>query len=170
MDTSGVHLWLVLWRAYDAVRQQAERHIESLGICLSDFAVLELLLHKGPTAVNRIGAHVRLTSGSITTAVDRLERRGLVERRNDPEDRRSRVVHLTDAGQRMIGCAFQDHQIAMERATAALTPVERGQAMELLKKLGRGAEVGAGAEVGDIPVENSCPKPETGGTGARRRK
>ena len=146
MDTSGVHFWLVIWRAYDALRQKAEEHIESLGICLSDFAVLEALRTKGPTPVNRIGATVRLTSGSITTAVDRLERRGLVERRNDPEDRRSRVVHLTEAGQRMICCAYTDHQKAMERATAALTPAERGQVVELLQKLGIGA------------VENTCPK------------
>ena len=157
-DTSGVHLWLVLWRAYDALRAHAQRHIESLGIGLSDFAVLELLLHKGPTPVNRIGAHVRLTSGSITTAVDRLERRGLVERRNDPEDRRTRMVHLTGAGRRMIACAFADHQKAMERATAALTPAERGQAAELLKKLGLGA------------AENSAPKVETGAAGMRPKR
>ena len=100
--------------------------------------------------MNRIGAHVRLTSGSITTAIDRLERRGLVERRNDPEDRRTRIVHLTEAGRRMIVCAFADHEKAMERAAAALTPAERGLAVELLKKLGLGA------------VENSCPKLETG--------
>jgi len=158
METSGVHLWLVLWRAYDALRREAERHIESLGIGLSDFAVLELLLHKGPTPVNRIGAHVRLSSGSITAAVDRLERRGLVERHNDPGDRRARVVHLTDAGRRMIVCAFADHEKAMERATAGLTPAERDQAAELLKKLGLGA------------VEIACPKVETGEPRARRSK
>jgi len=136
MNRSGVHLWLVLWRAYEAVRQRAEEHIASLEICLSDFAVLELLLHKGPTPVNRIGARVGLTSGSITTAVDRLERRGLVERRNDPGDRRTRVVHLTDAGRRMIACAFADHEKAMEEAAAGLTAAEREQLIELLKKLG----------------------------------
>jgi len=139
LDTSGVHLWLVLWRAYDALRAHAEAHIESLGICYSDFAVLEALLHKGPTPVNRIGAMVRLTSGSITTAVDRLERRGLVERRDDPEDRRSRIVHLTDAGRRLIAAAFADHAQAMEHATEALTAAERGQAIDLLRKVGLGA-------------------------------
>ena len=59
--------------------------------------------------VNAIGALVRLTSGSITAAVDRLERKGLVERRNDPEDRRARMVHLTEAGRKLIACAFADH-------------------------------------------------------------
>ncbi len=136
MKNSGVHLWLVLWKAYDTLREHAERHIASLGLGLSDFAVLETLLHKGPSPVNAIGSIVRLTSGSITTAVDRLESKGLVERHNDPDDRRARVVHLTAAGRKLISCAFTDHEAAMERATSGLTAAERAQAAELLKKLG----------------------------------
>jgi MarR family 2-MHQ and catechol resistance regulon transcriptional repressor len=86
--------------------------------------------------VNEIGRKVQLTSGSITTAVDRLERKGMVERRNDPEDRRARVVHLTPAGRKLISCAFADHERAMERATSGLTAAERAQAVVLLKKMG----------------------------------
>src|SRR5215831_6214526 len=73
MDTythrsEGVHLWLVLLKAYAALKAHAECHIRSLGIGFSDFAVLEALLHKGPLPVNTIGSMVRLTSGSITAA------------------------------------------------------------------------------------------------------
>ncbi|MBZ5727691.1 MAG: MarR family transcriptional regulator [Acidobacteriia bacterium] len=136
MKASGTRLWLILWKAYDTLREHAQRHIRSLGIGLSDFAILEVLLHKGPTPVNAIGVWVRLTSGSITAAVDRLERKGLVERRNDPGDRRARVVHLTAAGLGLISGAFADHQTAMERAASGLTPAERAEAIELLKKLG----------------------------------
>src|SRR3954469_1884900 len=136
MAPSGTHVWLVLMKAHEAMRQHADRHIRSLGIGFSDFAALEVLLHKGPTPVNEIGRKVRLTSGSITTAVDRLERKGMVERRNDPEDGRARVVHLTPAGRKLITCAFADHEAAMERATSGLTPAERGEAAALLKKLG----------------------------------
>ena len=140
MKASGVHLWLILWKAYDAVREHAERHIQSLGLCLSDFGVLEALLHKGPLPVNTIGGLIRLTSGSITAAVDRLESKGLVERRNDPGDRRARVVHLTAAGRKLISSAFEDHEAAMERATSGLTASERGEAAALLKKLGLAAQ------------------------------
>src|SRR6476659_9847529 len=87
-EPEGIHLWLVLWKACSAVRDYAIRDITSLGLGLSDFAILEVLLHKGPTPVNDIGAKVLLTSGSMTTAIDRLEARNLVERRTDPEDRR----------------------------------------------------------------------------------
>ena len=140
MKASGVHLWLILWKAYDAVREHAERHIQSLGLCLSDFGVLEALLHKGPLPVNTIGGLIRLTSGSITAAVDRLESKGLVERRNDPGDRRARVVHLTASGRNLISSAFEDHEAAMERATSGLTASERSEAAALLKKLGLAAQ------------------------------
>ena len=136
MTTSATHLWLILWKAYEALREHAERHIRSLGIGASDFAVLEALLHKGPLPVNTIGGLVHLTSGSITAAVDRLEAKSLVERQNDITDRRARIVHLTVGGRRLISCAFADHEAALVRACAGLTPQERNQAAALLRKLG----------------------------------
>ena len=141
MEATGVHLWLVLWKAYEALRRHAERHIHSLGLGFSEFAVLEVVLHKGPTAVNAIGELVHLSSGSITAAIDRLEEKSLVAREPDPGDRRARVVHLTELGRKLIECAFGDHAAAMEEATKGLTVAERRQAVALLKKLGLGAQV-----------------------------
>ena len=109
-------------------------------MCHSDFAVLEALLHKGPLPVNTIGRKVLLTSGSITTAVDRLERQQLVKRRAHPTDRRARVVHLTPAGRRLISRVFSDHQRDMDRAVSPLSPAERRTLVQLLKKLGLAAE------------------------------
>jgi MarR family 2-MHQ and catechol resistance regulon transcriptional repressor len=133
---TGVHVWLVLWKAYDAVSKQARENIAELGLGLSDFAVLEVLLHKGPLPVNTIGAKVLLTSGSISVAVDRLEQRGWVERREDPSDRRSRTVHLTPAGCKLIQCAFAEHARAMDEAAAGLSESERATLVRLLKKIG----------------------------------
>ena len=138
-NSSGTHLWLVLWKAYEAVRAYALRDIDSLGLGLSDFAILEVLLHKGPCAVNDIGAKVGLTSGSMTTAIDRLERRSLVERQTGPEDRRTRGIHLTREGAKLIRCAFAAHSAAMNRLGEALSKEERTLAVQLLKKLGKAA-------------------------------
>ena len=99
---SGVHVFLVLWKAARAVRTYAEKSISQLEMCGSDFAVLEALLHKGPLPVNEIGKKIQLTSGSITVSVDRLEARGWVERRASGTDRRARIVHLTKEGRKLI--------------------------------------------------------------------
>jgi len=139
-NADGTRLWLILWKAFDSLRQHAKRNIRSLGLGLSDFGVLEILLHKGPQPVNALGGMLRLTSGSITAAIDRLERKALVQRTGDPQDRRARLVHLTAAGRAMIECAFGEHQRAMELATSGLSARERAAAIRLLKKLGLTAQ------------------------------
>jgi MarR family 2-MHQ and catechol resistance regulon transcriptional repressor len=140
---SGVHLWLVLMKAHRALSRHAMRSIEPSGLGFSDFAVLEVLLNKGPQKVNDIGRRVDLTSGSITTAVDRLEKRGLVVRGLDDEDRRSRIVRLTPAGRARITEVFAQHAKALEAASEGLTKAERKSLIALLKKLGIAAERGA---------------------------
>ena len=134
---SGVHVFLVLWKAAHAAQAYAEKSVAELEMCGSDFAVLEALLHKGPLPVNEIGKKVLLTSGSITVAVDRLETRELVERRAHGTDRRARIVHLTKAGKKLITRVYADHAADMERlASASLTRSERETLISLLKKIG----------------------------------
>jgi MarR family 2-MHQ and catechol resistance regulon transcriptional repressor len=134
---TGVHVFLVLWKAARAVEAYAGQSISKLQIGGSDFAVLEALLHKGPLPVNAIGKKVLLTSGSITVAVDRLETKGLVERRAHGSDRRARIVHLTKEGRKLITSAYAEHAADMERlASASLTKTERKTLIRLLKKIG----------------------------------
>src|SRR5258705_7412711 len=98
---SGVHVFLVLWKASRAAQAYAEKSILKLEMCGSDFAVLEAVLHKGPLPVNEIGKKVMLTSGSITVAVDRLETKGLVERRAHGTDRRARISHFKEGRRKL---------------------------------------------------------------------
>ena len=134
---TGIHIFLVLWKAARAVEAYAENSISQLEMCGSDFAVLEALLHKGPLPVNEIGKKVLLTSGSITVAVDRLEEKGLVERRAHGSDRRARIVHLTKEGKKLITRAYANHAADLERlASASLTKKERDTLIRLLKKIG----------------------------------
>lgn len=139
-EATGLHLWLVLWKASSAVRAYATRDIECLGIGLTDFAILEVLLHKGPLTVSEIGMRVMLTSGSMTTAIDRLAERGLLERRTLKADKRARIIHLTTEGRNLIERAFQEHERALNRLGEVLSERERAQAVRLLKRLGRAAQ------------------------------
>jgi len=59
----------MMMKAFRTLGRLADRSIESSEVGLSDFAVLEMLLHKGPQPVNEIGRRIELTSGAITTAV-----------------------------------------------------------------------------------------------------
>jgi MarR family transcriptional regulator, 2-MHQ and catechol-resistance regulon repressor len=139
-DKSGIHTWLVLMKAHRTLTRHAQRSIEALDMCLSDFAILEALLHKGPQSVRELGRRIDLTSGSMTTAIDRLETRGLVTRADHATDRRAWVIHLTAEGRASISRVFAGHEEAMERAMRALSRAERATLTELLKRLGTGAE------------------------------
>src|SRR3954469_10218090 len=138
-DVSGTHLWLVEMKAHRALERLAIRSIESSGMGLSDFAVLEMLLHKGPHPVNEIGRRIELTSGAITTAVDRLETRGLVTREAHASDRRARIVRLTAAGQEKAAKIFAVHKEAMDLVASGLSKSERATLIGLLRKLGTSA-------------------------------
>jgi MarR family 2-MHQ and catechol resistance regulon transcriptional repressor len=147
---SGVHVFLVLWKALRAVESYAQASIKKLEIGGSDFAVLEALLHKGSLPVNEIGKKVLLTSGSITVAIDRLEARGLVERRAHNTDRRARIVHLTKEGRKLITRAYGKHATDMEElASASLTAAERRTLIRLLKKIGYEAAATSGQKKAD---------------------
>src|SRR5437762_14236746 len=139
-NASGTHLWLVLMKAHRTLERLATHSIESSEVGLSDFAVLEMLLHKGPQPVNEIGRRIELTSGAITTAVDRLESRGLVTREAHATDRRARIVRLTPAGKQQAARIFAVHKAAMDRAASGLSKTERATIIALLKKLGATAD------------------------------
>src|SRR5690349_17958996 len=133
---SGVHVWLVLWKAAQAVETYAEKSIVDLEMCGSDFAVLEALLHRGALPVNEIGKKVLLTSGSSTVAIDRLEEKDLVQRRASPDDRRAKIVHLTSEGRKLITKAYNEHAADMEELAADLSASDRTTLIRLLKKIG----------------------------------
>src|SRR4030088_800675 len=138
-DSTGVHVWLVLMKAFHALIRHAQGSIERTELGDSDFRVLEALLHKGPLPVNAIGPKVWLTPGSISVAVDRLVKKGLVSRKNRAGDRRVRQVELTAKGRALITRGFREHAAAMETAVSVLSKKERLTLLRLLKKLGKHA-------------------------------
>src|SRR5712691_2329779 len=140
-DTSGVHVWLVLGKAFQALAAHAQESLKvsQTGLGDSEFRVLEVLLHKGSLPVNTIGPKVWLTPGSISVAVDRLEKKALVKRKNT-DDRRVRLVELTAKGRALITKIFREHAIAMEEAAGVLSKEERLMLLRLLRKLGKGGE------------------------------
>jgi MarR family 2-MHQ and catechol resistance regulon transcriptional repressor len=133
------HVWLVMMKAMRALTRYAAAGIEETGLGLSDFGVLEVLLHKGPLPVNTIGPIVDLTPGSISIAVDRLFAKGLVTRVESAEDRRIRIIALSPRGKDLIVPAFRKHSGQMRRVFAELSPDELQGFEVALKKVGKRA-------------------------------
>ena len=127
-------------KAHGSLKRHATHSIQALDMCLSDFAILEALLHKGPQPVSELGRRIDLTSGAMTTAIDRLEERRLVTRVDHATDRRTWVIHLTPEGERLITRVFAGHEAAMERAMRGLSRGERATLTDLLRRLGTAAE------------------------------
>jgi len=138
-DITAAKLWIVFAKAHRSLSGHVEESIARHGLCLSDFMALEALLHKGPLTIGEIGARVLLTSGSMTAAVDRLEKMSLVRREFTETDRRARVIHLTPKGRRMVKTVFDAHSQDLEALMGILDSTERSELYNLLKKLGLSA-------------------------------
>jgi MarR family 2-MHQ and catechol resistance regulon transcriptional repressor len=126
-------------KATEAITRYAAAEIHETGLGDSDFRVLEVLLHKGPLPVNTIGPTVNLTPGSVSVAVDRLYRKGLVSRIESTDDRRVRIVELTSTGKDLIVPVFRKHVATMKEIFSELRPEELRELETFLKKVGKRA-------------------------------
>ena len=131
----AIRLFLVLQKTYRTMLSICEESKKRMDLGDSDFRVLEALLHNGSLPVNVLGKMIDLTTGSITTAVDRMEAKWLVARKNHPDDRRIRLVELTAKGRRLVEKASLQYSIDMDAAVSALSRGEQAKLIELLKRL-----------------------------------
>jgi MarR family 2-MHQ and catechol resistance regulon transcriptional repressor len=132
----SLRLFRVLNRAYRSVSEHSVRDIKSYGLNPTEFAVLELLYHKGPIPLQQIGNRLLILSGGVTYTVDKLENAGYVERKSCAEDRRVTFAEVTDAGKTLMETIFPKHALALHQAMSGLTDEEKDQAVVLIKKLG----------------------------------
>src|ERR1700745_58817 len=132
--------WLVMLKAWQSIGRYLRPTMSAEGLGESDFRVLEVLLHKGPMPVNAIGPKVDLNPGSVSVAVDRLYKRGLVSRVESAHDRRVRTVTLTEKGKKMFLPLFRRHTTLIKRAFQDVSPEELQQFEAVLKKVGKRSE------------------------------
>ncbi|HEX6927457.1 MAG TPA: MarR family transcriptional regulator [Longimicrobiaceae bacterium] len=135
----ALKLWVVLARATSSVEAHLHANVAAEGLTLTEFGILEVLYHKGPLLLGEVQKRILVSSGGVTYLVDRLEEKGLVERRACPEDRRARYAALTPAGEALIARIFPAHAELIEELMSPLTAEEQRQAVDLLRRLGRAA-------------------------------
>ncbi|WP_084410883.1 MarR family winged helix-turn-helix transcriptional regulator [Paenibacillus glacialis] len=136
----SLDLFIVLARAYNSVMSHSIRSVQSFGLNSTEFGVLDLLYHKGPQPLQKIGEKVLISSGNITYVVDKLQNKNLLVRIASPDDRRVIFADLTDEGRAFIEEVFPQHQTTIVDSVGGLDEEEKTQAIELLKKLGLSAE------------------------------
>ncbi len=123
-------------RAAESVTSRVNRFMSASGLTISQFGVLEALYHKGPLCQRDLAEKILKSTGNITMVIDNLEKRKLVRRERDIEDRRYLTVHLTEPGAELIATVFARVEAAIVLEMAALSHEEQEQLGKLCKKLG----------------------------------
>jgi len=137
--SQALHAWLIMLKAWQSMSHYVFPTLLEEELGESDFRVLEVLLHKGPMPVNAIGLKVDLNPGSVSVAVDRLYKKGLVSRLESARDRRVRTVALTEKGREMFLPLFRRHAALIKRAFQDVSSAEMQQLEVVLKKIGKRA-------------------------------
>lgn len=131
-----LNAFIKLMRATESINSRLNRHLSDADLTVSQFGVLEALLHLGPLNQKALGEKLLKSGGNITFVIDNLEKCDLVERQQDPEDRRAMLINLTDKGERFIRSFFPKHLEQIKREFEVLTEKEKEQLAEICKKLG----------------------------------
>lgn len=132
----ALNSYIKLMRAAESVTARTNRTIAAAGLTISQFGVLEALYHLGPLCQKDLAKKILKSTGNITMVIDNLEKRSLVLRERDPQDRRYYSVKLTDGGERLIGSIFPGHAAAIVEEMGVLTEAEQAELGRLCRKLG----------------------------------
>lgn len=131
-----LNTFIKFMRAFDSLNQRLCRHLADMDLTISQFGVLEVLLHLGPQNQKEIGKKLLKTGGNITLVMDNLEKTGLVSRKRDENDRRAFIVSLTPKGKSFIEDIFPKHLERIEEEFSVLNNEEKEILGDICKKLG----------------------------------
>ena len=135
---SSLKLFVVLSKAYKSLMDHAVKDMKSHGLASAEFMVLEVLYHRTRIPLQQIGEKILVTSGSITYNIDKLEKKGLLKRVPCDDDRRVTYAEITEAGRELFDDIFPRHVSSIHSLMGGLNSEEKEQAIQLLKKLGKG--------------------------------
>lgn len=135
-EISALDAYIKLSRAAEVITTRINRHLKAENLTISQFGVLEAIHHLGPMHQHRLGQKILKSGGNMTLVIDNLQKRGLVEREQDPADRRCITVRLTEAGRELILKMFPRHVGIVVEEFSVLTLDEQAQLAALCRKLG----------------------------------
>jgi MarR family transcriptional regulator, 2-MHQ and catechol-resistance regulon repressor len=127
--------YLVLMQTSKAIQERIRIEMINNNLNITEFSVLEVLYLKGKQTIQQIGHSILISSGSMTYVIDKLEQKGLLNRKACPDDRRAIHVALTDAGMDLMNIIMPKHQELIDDMFGSLDHDEDEKLVKLLKKV-----------------------------------
>jgi DNA-binding MarR family transcriptional regulator len=129
--------WTEIFMHHSA--QDFKRLMDEAGLSPTHLSILMRLLHGDKCAVSQVGGQLGITAAAASQAVERLVQMRLVERREDPADRRVRQLVLSDGGHVLLRRGIEARREWMERLTSALSPAQQAVIIDALTLLTQAA-------------------------------
>ncbi|ACQ70930.1 transcriptional regulator, MarR family [Exiguobacterium sp. AT1b] len=139
IESLELKAWVVLARTMDAISDRVKEDLRRHQLNSTEFGVLSVLYKRGDTPLQQIGDQILITSGSVTYVIDKLEKRGLIERIACPSDRRVTYASLTDDGKALMDVVYPQHIEIFKDIYGPLSDEETEQLISLLKQVGYNA-------------------------------
>ena len=144
-----LQLVIALGRSYQAIEQGVRPHLVESGLAMTEFAVLEVLYHKGAIPLGEIRDRILVTGASTTYVVKKLEERGLMRRSTSAQDQRVVLGELTPKGRALMDQVFPAHVDRLREVMAVLSVSEKREASRLLRRLSQHARRTTGCRLTD---------------------
>lgn len=135
-NKADIKAFTVFMKAGQSVEKLIKEDFLKKEINLNEYAILELLYHRGEQAIQVIGKRVLMGDGSITYVIDKLEDKKFLKRERSQKDRRKIFVSLTDKGKEYMDQRVIEHEVLIHKIFEDLNSEEVEQFIDLLKRVG----------------------------------
>jgi len=136
-EVRALNTLIRLMRGSDSMSQYIKKCTATYGLTSSQFAVLEALHHIGPLSQTQLGIKISRSQADITTIIDNLERKTLIERNRGVVDRRTVTITLSKDGKKLIKASFPEHLDRIVKAFKVLKAWKQEELGRICKKLGQ---------------------------------
>ena len=121
--------------AYQAFERYSAPDLKAMGLTMTQFDVIATLGNQPPMTCKELGEKTLVTKGTLTGVLERLEAKGILERKLNPEDARSQMIGLTKTGQDLFEKVFPSHIQHLEKAFVKLSPKQLKDVQDSLQSL-----------------------------------
>lgn len=136
-EKTTLNAFIKLMRATESMNSRLARHLSEADLTLSQFGVMEALLHLGPLNQRELGQKLLKSGGNITLVIDNLQKNDMVAKETDPNDRRAVIITLTEKGREFIKEFFPKHLDKIKEEFSCLSTQEKKDLAVICKKLGK---------------------------------